>query len=457
MTNKTYVLDTNVLIQAPHALLSFEDNTIVLPVAVMEEMDRLKNEDGERGMNARHVVRMLDNLRSGGSLTNGVPLPNGGRLRIEMNCTSVSLPAHWSTASADNRILQVCKGLHDQDQSAILVSRDIIVRIKADILGIPAEDFLTDRAPAPDKQYRGRIEVFTEDSRMSLFKKRGLLPDQIYHVGTDGERVSVDPVPNQFFIIRSDSVPTKSFLGRFDGERVVPLTSLNAKPFGVKPRSAGQRFLQEALMASAKDAPLVIVKGAAGTAKTFYSLAVGLHKIMEEKEPVYRRILISRPNVQFDEEIGFLPGDEQDKIAPLMRPIIDNLEILIDHDEKERYRNEGELQGKIDEIFDRGIIAAEAMNFIRGRSITQTYLIIDEAQNLTPRQVKGIITRVGQGTKVVLLGDPEQIDHPLLDARTNGLSYAAEKMKGSPLCWQITMDPDECERSPLAFDAAGRM
>lgn len=382
MASKTYVLDTNVLIQAPHALLSFEDNAIVLPVAVMEELDRIKNDDGERGMNARHVVRMLDKLRTEGSLTDGVKLPNGGNLRIELNCSNIELPAHWPTTSADNRILQVCKGLQERGIRAILVSRDIIARIKADIVSIPAEDFLTDQAPAPDQQYRGRIEVFAADDKLNHFKKKGILPEHVYTIGNEGQTLPVEPVHNQFFIIKSDISTNKSSLGRFNGEFIVPLTSLDKKPFGVKPRSAGQHFLQESLM---------------------------------------------------------------------------NLEILIDHDDKERYRNEAELRGKIDELFDRGVIVAEAMNFIRGRSITQTYLIIDEAQNLTPRQVKGIITRVGKGTKVILLGDPEQIDHPLLDSRTNGLSYAAEKMKGSPLCWQITMETDECERSELAWDASQRM
>jgi len=161
--------------------------------------------------------------------------------------------------------------------------------------------------------------------------------------------------------------------------------------------------------------------------------------------------------VQFDEEIGFLPGTEQEKIAPFLRPIIDNLEILVDRNENERYKNEKELKDKIDELFDEGVITAEAMNFIRGRSITNTFLIIDEAQNLTPKQIKGIITRVGKGTKVVLLGDPQQIDHPLLDEKTNGLSYASEKMKSSPLCFQLTMMPDECVRSKLALDASSRM
>ena len=210
-------------------------------------------------------------------------------------------------------------------------------------------------------------------------------------------------------------------------------------------------------MQPAEKAPLVIIKGMAGTSKTFYTLAVGLEKVLNNPTGEYRRILISRPNAQFDSDIGFLPGDEQEKISPLMRPIIDNLEQLIDSSEEERYEDERELQGKIEEIFERGLIQTEALNYIRGRSIVKTYLIIDEAQNMTPNQVKGIITRAGKGTKIILLGDTNQIDRPMLDERTNGLSYASEYMKGSPLCWQITMAAEECERSQLAMDAIQRL
>lgn len=210
-------------------------------------------------------------------------------------------------------------------------------------------------------------------------------------------------------------------------------------------------------MQPADKAPLVIVKGMAGTSKTFYSLAVGLEKMLNNPTGEYRRIMICRPNAQFDEDIGFLPGDEQEKISPLMRPIMDNLEQLIDSNEQSRYENEEELQDKVQEVFDRGIIQAEAMNFIRGRSIVKTYLIIDEAQNMTPNQMKGLITRAGKDTKIILLGDPNQIDRPFLDERTNGLSYAEEHMKGSPFCWQVTLTAEECERSRLAADAITRM
>lgn len=210
-------------------------------------------------------------------------------------------------------------------------------------------------------------------------------------------------------------------------------------------------------MTCAKKAPLVIIKGMAGTAKTFYSLAVGMEKVFNNPTNEYRRIIVCRPNAQFDDDIGFLPGSEQDKIAPLMRPVIDNLEQILDSDTKSRYEDEQELSDKISEIFEREIIQTEALNFIRGRSIAKTYLIIDEAQNMTPNQVKGIITRAGEDTKIILLGDPNQIDKPFLDEKTNGLSYAAKYMKGSPLCWQITLSANECERSALALDAVNRL
>lgn len=453
---KVYVLDTNVLIQSPYALVSFEDNKVVLPIAVLEELDKLKNDDGERGINARDAIRFLEQLRCQGSLFEGVMLESGGTIKIEANFINVELPYGFKHESNDNRILKVCKGLMDNGEPVNLVTKDIIVRLKAQMLGISAQDFIKEQSPGVKEQYTGRADVYTSDKAMGEFKKKGLFPEDVYIMEGD-KKIPVCPENNQFFIIRSESSEKKTLLGRFNGKSIVPLKNLKAEPFGVRPRNVGQKFLQEALLKDAQEAPLVIVKGAAGTAKTFYSLAAGLEQTLELENRHYRKILITRPNVQFDEDIGFLPGSEQEKIAPYLRPVIDNLEILVDRNDKERYKDEKELRGKIEELFERGVIATEAMNFIRGRSITQTYLIIDEAQNLTPKQVKGIITRVGIGTKIILLGDPNQIDHPLLDERTNGLSYASEKMKGSPMCFQITMLPDECERSPLAYDAAKRM
>ena len=457
---KTYVLDATVLIQAPYALESFEDNRVVLPLAVLEELDNLKGAEGEPGNNARQALRFLEEMRQQGNLVEGVPLPGGGSLRLEVNHVEVPLPLGIDPNSRAGRVLKVCRGLMDEGAPVILVTRDMVARIRAQMMGVPAEDFTTDHLPEGAQPYTGREEVYIRDGLFSDFKKRGVPAEELYTVDAEGNRLPAALTENQFLILRSDTGGKKTALGRFRGGRVSALRYGGVRPFGVKPRSVGQQFLQEALLLPAEEAPLVIVQGPAGTAKTFYALAAGLEQVLEAEEQAYRKILVCRPNAQFDQDIGFLPGSEQEKISPLMRPIADNLEILMAQEGKKgrkEKRCEEELRGRIDYLFATGVITAEAMNFMRGRSITDTWLIIDEAQNLTPRQVKGIVTRVGAGTKVVLLGDPAQIDNPLLDERSNGLTYASGRMKGSPLCVQLTMHPDECERSALALDAAVRM
>ena len=456
---KTYVLDTNVLIQAPYALRCFEEHTVVLPLVVLEELDGLKKAEGERGANARTAIRMLEELRLSGDLFEGTRLPGGGLLRIEKNFVHVELPPDLPEDKADNRILMVCRGLQEQnpEEQVVLVTKDLVLRIKADILGIKAEDFTTEQVSPDDALYTGRAEVYLPEELAKEFKKSGIPSEAVYQTDESGERKKPELTENEFLVLRLDQSSKKTLLGRVEGNRIVPLVYKKSRPYGVSPRNVGQYFIQEALMTGADKAPLVIIKGMAGTAKTFYSLAVGLEKLYNNPNGEYRRIVISRPNAQFDEDIGFLPGDEQEKIAPLMRPVIDNLEQLLDSDEGRRYENEMLLGDKVSEIFERGLIQTEALNFIRGRSIVKTYLIIDEAQNMTPNQVKGIITRAGRGTKIILLGDPQQIDRPFLNERTNGLSYAANYMKGSPLCWQISLSAQECERSDLAMDAVKRL
>ncbi len=456
---KIYIVDTNILIHSPESVLNFQDNDVILPMVVIEELDSLKTADGEKGSNARAAIRILEGFRQEGNLLDGVVLPGGGSLRIEKNYVDVTLPEDMPDSKSDNRILKVCRGVADANQEVqtILVTKDILLRIKAQILGITAEDYTTDQVPKGAERYTGRTEVFAEEACFGDFKKKGITQEHLYQIDENGRRQEVHLEINEFVILKADQSARKTQLGRYNGEKVVPLAYKKSKPFGVSPRNVGQYFLQEALMMPAEEIPLVIVNGMAGTAKTFYSVAVGLEKVYNSDRKEYRKILVTRPGAQFDDDIGFLPGTEQEKIAPLLRPIIDNLEQLVDSDEGERYQDEEELHGKITELFDRGIIAAEAMNFIRGRSFVETYLIIDEAQNMTPKQVTGIITRAGKGTKVILLGDPHQIDNPYLDEQTNGLSYAAEHMKGSSLCCQITMTADECERSELAMDAISRM
>ena len=455
---KIYILDTNVLIQASYALKCFADNEVVLPLVVLEELDTHKRDEGERGANVREAIRTIEQIREQGDLTKGVRMDNGGMLRIEKNFKDVQLPQDLAEYKSDNRILKVCFGLsQSKKEQVILVTKDILMRIKAQLLGVKAEDFTTEQVAGRTEQYSGRITVYAPEELFHEFKKKGISVEQVYCTDAKGKRHTPVLFENEFVILQADESLKKTQMGRVEKGMIRKLEYEKSQPYGVRPRNAGQYFLQEALMQPAETAPLVIVKGMAGTAKTFYALAVGLEKMINRPTDEYRRILVCRPNSQFDDDIGFLPGNEQEKISPLMRPVIDNLEQLIDSNEEERYQDEGELTDKTTEIFERGVIQAEALNFIRGRSILKTYLIIDEAQNMTPAQAKGIITRAGKNTKIILLGDPNQIDRPFLDERTNGLSYASEHMKGSPLCWQISLTTQECERSHLAMDAIERL
>lgn len=456
---KIYVIDTNVLIQSPDAIENFEDNTVVIPLVVVEELDGLKKADGEKGVNARSAVRLLEKYRNNGNLLEGITLEKGGKLRVEKNYKQVELPEDLPEDKSDNRILQVCKGLQQDHKKAYvcLVTKDLVLRLKAQIIGINAEDYTTEQICTVDASYTGRVEVYIPDDMIKEFKKKGIDCKKVYQSDAEGNVIHVELTENEFVLLKSDTSTRKTLLGRVSGKKIVPLVYKKSSPYGISPRNVGQYFMQEALMMDAEQAPLVIIQGMAGTAKTFYSLAVGLEKVYNNPTNEYRRIIVCRPNAQFDDDIGFLPGDEQEKIAPLMRPIIDNLEQILDSDAEKRYEDEELLSDKINEVFERGIIQTEALNFIRGRSIVKTYLIIDEAQNMTPNQVKGIITRAGKGTKIILLGDPKQIDKPFLDEKTNGLSYAAKYMKGSSYCWQIKLSAEECERSNLAMDAVKRL
>jgi PhoH-like ATPase len=456
---RTYVLDTNVILYSPNSIFSFGENDVVIPEVVLEELDSFKRDKSDLGANARQAARIIDQLRKQGKLNSGIELPGGGRLRVEMNHFDISIPMGWSKLKADNRILQVCKGLKEQGESVCLITKDIFERIKADTVDIDAEDFYEKMMPEYESQYTGRIDVYTTSEKLNEFytKKSIEIKDLLYYCEETGEYKAPELHVNQFLILHSTENERQTALGRFDGKIIVPLIFKDMNPLGIYPRNVGQKFMLEALYLDADKVPLVIVKGPAGTAKTLFSLAVGLQKVMEENTGQYRKILVCRPNVTMDEEIGFLPGTEQEKISPFMRPIFDNLQILVDSDEKERYKNEKELDDKVRELFDRKIITTEAVAYLRGRSIVKNWVIIDEAQNLSPKQIKAIITRVGEGTKLILIGDPDQIDHPFLDSRSNGLCYAAEKMKGSELCCQVTLKYDECERSPLAYESSKRL
>ncbi len=452
---KTFVLDSSVILHSADSILSFEENIVVVPEAVIEEINSFRRDKGDLGENARKAGVMIDNLRLEGKLSEGVLLPNGGIFKVELNHLSQKLPPRWDPMEYNNRVLQVCLALKEKNNPLYLVSKDVFTRIKADILGIQTQDFKHDLSPELKDQYQGRIEVFAASGDIDGFYAKGYLDAEKVKTYRDEQLITPQLFMNQFVLMKAMDNPNQSALGIVAKDVIKPLRYLKHSPFGVNARNVGQKFYQEALLRPAEEFPLVICKGPAGTAKTFYSLAVGLEKVINSHE--YRKILICRPNVTMDETLGFLPGTEADKLGPLMRGVNDNLEILVDSDEKMRYHSESALRDKVEELYARKIIGIEAVAYLRGRSITKQWIIIDEAQNLTPNQAKGIITRAGVESKIIMIGDPTQIDHPFLNSRSNGLCYSSEKMKGSPICCQVALSEIECERSVLAMEASRRM
>lgn len=446
---KTYILDTNVLMTSPYSIFSFDEHQVILIDVTLEELDRLKTIQGERGANAREVIRILEGLRALGALTEGVPLPGGGSFRIYPSDRDKG-SSNFDSQKADNIILHSCKEINTQNENVILVTNDINMRVKAEVLSVRAEEYKTEQAAHPHEQYKGRcVATVASDAIDSFYAQKRLPTSAIKQFDLPEHKLSI----NEFVLLVDECDEKHSALARFDGSNLVPLKHDRISPYGIKPKNIGQKFAQEALMEAVENAPLVILKGPAGTAKTFYSLAVGLEQTLG-KNPCFERILVARPNIKFDEDIGFLKGTEEDKIGPLIRPIMDNLEQLTRTEGRKDGNNE---KSYAQDLFDRGTIVAQALAYMRGRSIADTWIIIDEAQNMSPTQAFGIVSRCGIGSKVILVGDPEQIDNPHLDARTNGLSYASERMRGSSLCWQVTFNDDECVRSALALEAIQRM
>ena len=446
-TKKNFVLDTNVILHDYNCLKNFQENDIYLPLVVLEELDKFKKGNEQINFNAREFVRELDVLTSDELFSDGVKLGEGlGRLFVvTSNVPAAKVWESFPIKKPDHLILAATEYLTDKypKMKSILVTKDVNLRMKARSIGLLCEDYITDKVV--------NVDVFEKSNEIFENVDPALI-DRIYSSkeGIDLSEFDFKDLihPNECFVLKSDR---NSVLARYNPFTHSIIRVMKGKNYGIEPRNAEQSFAFEIL--NDPNVKLVALTGKAGTGKTLLALAAALGKLTD-----YKQILLARPVVALsNKDIGFLPGDEQEKISPLMRPIVDNLEQLIDSDEEERYQDEQELQGKIEEIFARGLIQTEAMNFIRGRSFVKTYLIIDEAQNMTPNQVKGIITRAGKGTKIILLGDPNQIDRPFLDERTNGLSYASEYMKGSPLCYQITMSAEECERSELAMDAIHRL
>jgi len=424
---KTYVLDTNVLLHNPMAIHSFSDNDVVIPLPVIEEIDNCKKSQDEIGRNARIVSRELDSLRKTGQLSKGVALKSGGRLWIELNHQKFSgLPGGLDVAKYDNRILSVAQGLRqERNDPVVLVTKDLNLRIKADVLGLRAEDFHSDKIDYT-QLYTGMEELHVTSEQMDLFFRDNRL-------AWSGDW---KPYPNVFMVLKNPNEPSQSAVSRHTEGDLCPLNYLNAKCWGLRARNKEQKFALELLLDDA--VRVVTLVGTAGTGKTLLALAVGLEKVLEQG--AYSRLLITRPVIPMGNDLGYLPGSKEEKLRPWMQPIYDNLEFL--------FRNSSEAFGLLEDLTRRGFVEMEALTYIRGRSIPGQFIVCDEAQNLSPNMIKTLVTRVGQGSKIVFTGDPEQIDHPYLDASSNGLTYLVERLKNESTTGHITLFKGE--RSQVA-------
>lgn len=438
--DKIYVLDTNVLLQDPLSIFSFETNEVVIPAVVLEEVDSKKRYMDEVGRNARYVSKLIDKFRELGKLHESIPLENGGTFRIELNHRSfVQLQDIFVEKTNDNRILAVAKNLFLEEQekesgkSVILVSKDVLVRVKADALGLQAEDYLSDRVIEVDNIYSGFLEGYISKEQLDYFYEKGELPLS--------EIANHPFYPNQFIVMKDALGGSSSALGivDFSGKKVKKLVFHNEQVWGIRPRNVQQTMGLELLLR--EDIPLVTLTGKAGTGKTLLALAAGL--MQTEDLGLYKKLLVARPIVPVGKDIGYLPGEKEEKLRPWMQPIFDNLEYLFNT----------KKPGELDAILaGMGSIEVEALTYIRGRSIPDQFIIIDEAQNLTKHEVKTILTRVGEKSKIVLMGDPQQIDHPYLDEYNNGLTYIVEKFKEQKISGHVKFVKGE--RSNLAQLAA---
>ena len=436
---KAFVLDTNVLLHDPNALFQFEDNEVVLPITIIEELDRFKKQAEVTGRNARQTSRTLDHLRSQGQLTQGIPLEKGGSLRVALcdRQTLQQLPAELEGDTGDNAILAVALELKAQCQCpVVVVSKDTNLRIKADALGLLAQDYETDKIQA-DELYTGFTELVLDTASIDqFFQDKHLVLETAL-------------LPNQLVTLVDATNPHHTALGRVDHsqKQVIPLFPIPSSGISrIRPRNREQQFALELLLD--ESIALVTLIGKAGTGKTLLAIAAGIHQVADQKR--YNRLLISRPIVPMGRDLGYLPGDVGEKLTPWMQPIYDNFDLIFgtqNPSNKPKHWRRGH-----EELLGMGLLQIEPLTYIRGRTIPQQFLVVDEAQNLTPHEVKTILTRAGEGTKIVLTGDTEQIDNPYVDAASNGLSYVVERFKQDAIAGHVTLIKGE--RSALAERSA---
>jgi PhoH-like ATPase len=427
---KTFVIDTNVFIHRPEAIHSFRDNEIVIPLWVLEELDNLKKEHDERGRNARETIRLLDEVSRHGDLREGVRLDNGSLLRVELGQHDgpQELPADLAAGKNDNKILATAYALQRAGRRVFFVSKDISARLKATALGLKAVDYEKQKVNI-QTLYRGFVEQDASHETLKALRGDGSVPSHT--------RLA----PNEFVVFR-ESKGEDNALARFAGkqgrlELVGDIYSVS----GIKPLNVQQHMALKLLLDDSVS--LVTLVGKAGTGKTLLALAAGLKKVLTEER--FSRVLVARPVIPMGRDIGYLPGAKGEKLSHWMQPVFDNLEYILGADKKLRDMS-------VESLISRNLIEIEALTYIRGRSLPNQFIIIDEAQNLSPHEVKTIVSRAGTGTKVVLTGDPYQIDSPYLDSNSNGLTFLVEAFKGQEMFGHVTLE--RSERSPLAELAA---
>ena len=426
---KIFVLDTNVILHDATCIHHFEDNEVVIPISVLEEVDQFKRGNEQIHCNARDFLRSLDDLSTG---SDDSELKEGdGKIRVVVNHNwHPDVEASFQDDCPDHRIINCAYKLHidNPDREIILVTKDTNMRLKSRSLGLSAEDYSRDSIDDVSQVYTGSRLIEDVDSKEI---------DVLYSsYGVDGGEINcvISPMANENFILRNGQ---KSILARFDpfDNKVVRVDKPTA--YGIKPRNAEQSFALHMLMDNRIQ--LVSLSGKAGTGKTLLALAAAL-----ELRSEYRQIFLARPIVPLsNRDLGFLPGDIQSKLDPYMQPLFDNLSVI-----RHQFKSNDKRSIKINELLEQNKLLITPLAYIRGRSLQKAFFIVDEAQNLTPHEVKTVITRAGEGTKVIFTGDIHQIDHPYLDKRSNGLTYLISRMKGQDVFAHITLEKGE--RSELA-------
>jgi PhoH-like ATPase len=432
MALKNFVLDTNVLLHDPNCIFQFGDNTVVIPIVVIEEVDTFKKNPSELGRNARQVSRHIDALRARGSLIEGVALPEPGTGILKVVVCNTELPrGHAISHEADSRIMATALEVQTgSDGPTVLITMDTNLRIRANALGLDSVDYDTEDI-AIDDLYPGSTELDVEAGVIArLYDARALGVSEV----TDAVLQA-----NEYVMLREGA---RTALARLSANRELePISPLKDAVWGIRPRNREQHYALDACLR--EEVQLVTLVGKAGTGKTLLALAAGLAKVTDDE--VYQRLLCSRPVMPMGRDIGFLPGDIDDKLRPWMQPIHDNVELLLSLGS----RRDKARRGKgASELIELGLLEVEPLTYIRGRSLPNQFMIVDEAQNLTPHEVKTILTRAGEGTKVVMTGDPFQIDNPYVDSASNGLTYLVERFKGESIAATVTLSKGE--RSPLA-------